>query len=117
MINLHLHVLKEFGEENVMKFWKWEKIEKKKANFQNHGRFSLRCLKYAVTPVNVRLKSTIKTTRGCQIVKKAERQLLNECTRSINNTLKLSMYQKEARIHQLRKVLDKTTMDECQKHN
>ena len=47
-------------------------------------------------------------------MKKAERQLLNECIRSINNTLELYMYQKEACIHQLREVLDKTIMDECQ---
>ena len=106
--NLHLHVLKEFGEENVRNLWKWEKIEKKMADFQIHRRFSLRCLKYDVTPVSVRLKSTIKTPRGCKIVKKAE------CIRSINNTPELYMYHKEAFIHQLREVLDKTTMDECQ---
>ena len=45
---------------------------------------------------------------------KAEQQLLNEHIRFINNTLELYMHQKEACIHQLREVLDKTTMEECQ---
>ena len=48
-------------------------------------------------------------------MKKAEKQLLNECIRSISNTLEFYMYEKEACIHQLRERLDKTTMEECQK--
>ena len=51
----HPHILKEFGKESVIKLQRWEKIEKKMADFQNHRRFSLRCLKYDVIPVRVRL--------------------------------------------------------------
>ena len=98
-----------------MKLWKWEKIEENMADFQNHRRFLLRCLKYDTIPVSVRLKSTNKKPRGYQIVERAERQLLNEHVRSINNTLELYTYQEEACVHQLREVLGKTIMDECQK--
>ena len=66
------------------------------ADFCNHRRFSLRCLKYDVIPVSVRLKTNIRTSRGLEIIRKAERQLLNECIRSINNSLELYMYEKEA---------------------
>ena len=45
-------------------------------------------------------------------MKKAEKQSLNECIKSINNTLEFYMYEKEVCIQQLRERLDKTTMDE-----
>ena len=48
------------------------------ADFENHCRFTLRCLSKDVIPVSVRLKSTIKTPKGRYIVRKAERVLLNE---------------------------------------
>ena len=69
-------------------------------------RFSLRCLKYDVIPVSVKLKTNIRTSRGLEIIRKTERQLLNECIRSINN-------KKEAYFYQLRQKLDENTMDEC----
>ena len=36
MRNLHLHVLNENGEASVIKLQKWQKLEKKMADFQNH---------------------------------------------------------------------------------
>ena len=83
-------------------------------DFQNHRKFSLRCLSNGVTLVHAKLKSTIKTPRGWYIIKKAERQLLNECIRSINNTLELYMYQKETNISHLREEIDQTSMEDCQ---
>ena len=114
MRNLHLHLDKEFGEESVILQWQWEKFEKKMVDFHNHRRFSLRCLKYNVIPVSIWLKTNIRTSKGLEIIRKAERQLLNECIRSINNSLELYMYEKEAYFHLLREKLEKNTMEECQ---
>ena len=113
MRNLHLHVLKEFGQENVAKLWKWEKIEKKMVEYSNHRRFSLRCLSKDLTPVSVRLKCNIKTSRDWQIIRRAQRQLLSEHIISINNTLDLHMDKREAYIRQLDGELGQTTMEEC----
>ena len=57
------------------------------ADFSNHRRFTLRCLSKDLIPVSVRLKSNIKKTKVKPIIRKAERALLNEQERSINNSL------------------------------
>ena len=114
MRNLCLHVQKEYGQENFIRLQKGEKIEKKMAEFQNHRRFSLRCLSSEVIRVRVRLKSNIKTPRVWHIIRRSKRQLLNECIRSISNTLELHKYQSEAYISQLKEELDQMTMEEYQ---
>ena len=83
-------------------------------DFQNHRRFTLKCLKQDIIPVSVRLKTNIKTSRGLQILRRAEKQLLNECIRSINNMLGVYMYKREVYFHQLRELLDQNTFEECQ---
>ena len=47
----------------------------------------LRCIKAGVNPASCRLKNTIKTPKSILIIRKAERQLLNERVRNINETL------------------------------
>ena len=79
----------------------------------NHRRFSLKCLKYDVIPVSIRLKTTVRTAKGLEITRKTERKLLNECIRSINNSLELYMYEKEATVQQLEDKPDHNSMEEC----
>ena len=50
-------------------------------DFENHRRFSLRCLSKDIIPVSVGLKGNIKTPKGRHIVRKVERALLNERVR------------------------------------
>ena len=87
MRNLHDSIGREFGLENVTILRKWEQLEKKIADFKNHRRFTLRCLSQRITPNSLKLKSNIKSTKGKRILERAERQLANECVRSINNTI------------------------------
>ena len=54
------------------------KKEKKMADYRNHKRFTIKCLKHDIIPVSVRLKTNVQTARGLQIIRKAEKQLLNE---------------------------------------
>ena len=44
----------------------------------NPGCFSLKCLKFDVIPVSIRLKTNVRTFKGLEIIRKAERKLLNE---------------------------------------
>ena len=83
------------------------------ADFENHCRFSLRCLSKDIIPVSVRLKSNIKTPKGRYIVKKAERALLNERVRSINNSLTMFKIQQDTCINTLEKALDRETLSNC----
>ena len=78
MRNIHIYIESEYGKENVQIFRHWEKMKYKMADFENHCRFSLRCLSMDIIPVSVRLKSNILTPKARYIVRKAERALLNE---------------------------------------
>ena len=87
------------------------------ADYCNHRRFSLRCLKKDIIPVSIRLKTNIRTVRGMEIIRKTERKLLNERIRSINNSLELYTYERDSIIKQLEEKLEQdpsNLLQECQ---
>ena len=87
------------------------------ADFHNHRRFSLRCLRLDVIPVSIRLKTKVRTVRGLEIIRKTERKLLNEHVRSINNSLELYMYERDSIVQQLDEKLEQdqsNILEECQ---
>ena len=94
-------------------FSHWEKLEYKMVDFEKHCRFTLRCLSKDVIPVSVRLKSTIKTPKGRYIVRKAERALLNERVRLINNSLTMFKAQRDTCINSLETAIDRETLNDC----
>ena len=81
MRNIHTVIETEFGRESVTIFRRWEQHEKNLTNFKNHRRFTLRRLSQKITPVSLRLKSSIKTERGIKIIQRAEKQLMDERVR------------------------------------
>ena len=83
------------------------------ANFKNHRRFTLRCISSNIIPVSVQLKSNIKTPKGRYIIRKAEKALLNERVRSINNTIYMFKWQIDTCIEELGKLIRKEDMEEC----
>ena len=113
MRNLHMHLSTEYGKETVKIFCQWEKYEKKMADFANHRRFTLRCLKEDLVPVSICLTKNTKTPKGLQIIRRAERALLNERVRSINNTINLLKAQWDTCIDCLGRVLNEEWMDRC----
>ena len=115
MRNIHAQITSEYGKENVETFQQWEKFEYKMADFSNHRRFSLRCLSKDLIPVSVRLESNVKTPKRRQIIKKAERALLNERIRSINNSIAIFTIQRDTCMNQLKDNLDKETMEICER--
>ena len=94
----------EYGQESIVLLQQWEKLEKKMANYRNHLRFAIKCLKNEVIPVSMRLKTNVKTSMGLQIIKKAEKQLLNEQIRSINNILELLMLKRDTCSEELKEI-------------
>ena len=113
MRSIHMNLSTEYGRENVKIFWQWEKYERKMADFTSHRRFTLRCLSKGLVPVSIHLHKHIKTPKGLQIVRRAERALMNERIRSINNTLNMVRGLRDACINQLREVLSNEWMDKC----
>ena len=83
------------------------------ADFTNHRRFTLRCLSKGLVPVSICLTKNIKTPKGLQIVRRAERALTNERIRSINNTLNMVSDLRDICKHQLRESLNDEWMDRC----
>ena len=84
MRNLHAFIKEKFGEESVLRLRLWEKIEKKMTNYRNHRRLLIKYLKQELILVSIKLKTNIHTTKAPEIIRRAEKQLLNECIRSIN---------------------------------
>ena len=100
------HILEEkYGKNTIGIFRNWEKMEGKVSNFQNHRRFSLRCLSQGVTPVSLRLKNLTRTQKGDGIIKRAERQLLNERIRNINFKIEKFQHDKYMYENQLHEIL------------
>ena len=85
--NLFIYLKNKYGEECVRLLRKWEITIKKMVGYRNHRRFMLKCIKASVTPVSCKLKNPLKTTKCYNIIHKAEKQLLYERIRNINNIL------------------------------
>ena len=87
--NLISDLRTKYGEDSFRTFRKWEIIVKKMADYRNHRRFMLKCIKASITPVICKLKNPLsyKSSRSYQIIHKAKKQLLYECIRNISNIL------------------------------
>ena len=112
MRNLHLHIRTKYDVESMKSFCLWESMELKMADFLNHRRFTLRCLSEKVTPFSIRLKSHIKTPKDFLIIRRAERALLNERVRTINNSINMSSMQKDTCISKLKEKMGEELMEE-----
>ena len=113
MRNINAKLISEYGQESVRFLRQWEKLEMKMAYFQNHRRFTLRCLSKGITPVSIKLKTTVKTPKGIYIVRKAERMLMNERIRLINNTITMFRWQIDTCINSLGNCIGMEAMKEC----
>ena len=113
MRRLHANIKSEYGKEGVENLRQWEKLEMKMADFKNHNRFTLRCLGQGLVPVSIKLKSTVKTPKGTYIVRKAEKMLMNERVRAINNSITMFNCQIDTCINNLERLLEKEVLEEC----
>ena len=112
MRSLHSYITTECGIENVKLLQQWEKLECKMADFKNHRRFSLRCLKQDIIPVSIRMKTNVTTPRRLYIMKRAEKALLNERIRSVNNMINMMKMQTDTCMEQLKTCLEERVMEE-----
>ena len=89
------------------------KLECKMADFKNHRKFSLRCLSADIIPVSIRLKSNIKSPKGFNIIKRAEKALLNERNRMVNNTITMLEKEIDTCMDELYNTIDREMMEDC----
>ncbi len=86
-MNFFNHILQNYGKESVKLVRSAENVCKKLARFRNHLRYTLRCLDEHITPPSLRLRRPGVSKNCDNIVKKAERALLNDRVREINRKI------------------------------
>ena len=80
------------------------------ADYRNHRRFMLKCIKASITPVSCTLKSPLKTKKSYEIIHKVEKQLLYERIRNIN-TLDMFENNRSQYYSQLKNMINKHDQD------
>ena len=84
------------------------------SDYKNHRIFSLRCLHKELIPVSIKLKSTLDTSKARQIIRKAERDLLQARVKAINNILDQVGRQIEECRAKLASIILAERLGECQ---
>ena len=87
MRNLHQILLQEYGVEPQHLFRDWKRLWLRALDYKNHRIFTPRCLHKDLIPVSIKLKTTLKTVKARQIIRKAEKDLLQARVKAINNIL------------------------------
>ena len=113
MRNLIQIINREYGKEALTVFRKWENLNVKICNYKNDRRFSLRCLGNGIILVSIKLKNNIRTYRSDCIIQKAERGLLNERIRNVNNILDWLEHDTYMYELKLSAILNQDLMEEC----
>ena len=114
MRNLHQILLQEDGIEVQHLFRLWEKLQLKASEYKNHRIFTLRCIHNDLIPVSIKLKSTLRSARANQILRKAEKELLQTRVKSINYILDNTSKQLEESRSKLVSIISTQRLRECQ---
>ena len=73
----------------------------------------MRCLGNGIIPVSIKLKNNIRTHRSDCIIQKAERSLLNDRIRNVNNILDQLEHDRYMYELKLSAILNQDLMEEC----
>ena len=96
-------------------FREWERLQLRTSHYKNHRIvFSLRCLHKDLVPVSIKLKSTLTTSKARQIIRKAEKDLLQVRVKAINNILDQVAKQTEECRARLASIISAERLRECQ---
>ena len=88
---------------------------KKMADDRNHRRFTLKCIKAGITPVSCKIKDTLRNNsiRSYNIIHKAEKQLLYERIKNINNILYMYEHNRYMYYSQLSNMVTESEIYMC----
>ncbi len=76
--NIHKFIRNKYGKESLKQVRIYERMARKVADFRNHLRFHLMCLKEDCMLRSIRLSSNVTGHRADKILRCAEHKLLNE---------------------------------------
>ena len=94
-MNLFKDIRNNYGQTTVKTIRDYENNEQKVARHRNHLVFTLRCKDESLIPPSLKLKCPIKSSNAKRIVEKAQKDLVRERIRVINNKIK-NLKQKSA---------------------
>ena len=114
MRNLHLIILQEFGIEARRLLREWERLRLRSSDYKNHRIFSLRCIHKELIPVSIKLKTTLDTPRARQIIRKAEKDLLQARIKAINNILEQVDRESQECRAKLASIILQERLEQCQ---
>ena len=114
MRNLHLIILQEFGIEARRLLRDWERLRLRSSDYKNHRIFSLRCIHKELIPVSIKLKSTLDTPKARQIIRKAEKDLLQARIKAINNILVQVERETQDCRAKLASIISQERLEQCQ---
>ena len=83
-LNVHRCLELDYGRDCLKKFRELEKCERLIARFRSHLHFSLHCLHCGIVPRSIKLKTSVRGHRACEILRQTEHVLLSERIRQIN---------------------------------
>ena len=104
-MNIFMNITREYGQNTVRKMREIDSQETKIARHRNHLVFSLRCRDEGVTTPSLKIKCGIKTQNARDIIKKAEKDLIREIIRLINNNLGGLQDRKEELVREINEQL------------
>ena len=114
MRNLHQIILQEYGLEAQHLLRDWKRLCLRAYDYKKHTIFTLRCIHKELIPVSIKLKSTLKTEKAKEIVRKAEKDLLQARVKAINCIPDNVTKQTELCRSQLASILSEQGLRECQ---
>ena len=114
MRNLYRYISDIYGLEALYLLRDWGKIQIGDSYYRNNWIFTLRCISKGITPVSIRLKTTVRTSRVRKIIRNAERDILQARVKTINTLLYNNAKQRARCRSQLASIISTTSMLECQ---
>ena len=92
----------------------WERLRLRSSDYKNHRIFSLRCIQKELIPVSIKLKSTLDTPKARQIIRKAEKDLLQARIKAINNILDQVDRETQDCMAKLASIILQERLEQCQ---
>ena len=90
------------------------KLRLRSSDYKNHRIFSLRCIHKELNPVSIKLKSTLDTPKARQIIRKAEKDLLQANIKAINNILDQVDRETQDCRAKLTSIISQERLEQCQ---
>ena len=117
MINLPKNIKEKYGLEALQQLNLWERNTIRVSNYKNHRIFTLKCIGQNLIPFSTRIKPIRSkhniSASARKIIERAERQLMQDRVRGINNTRQVSENNGNHNKTRLASMVTQVDLDRC----